>query len=77
MMDEMVSHSGTMGEWFKEPGAELFFDWLDVRRGDMEKRLRAESTPIEIYRLQGELNGIEKIIRLRGTIFEEAKKGGM
>ncbi len=76
LMNTMIDHAGTMKEWFEQTGAEMFFQWLIARRTESEKLLRSETDIPTIYRLQGELNGLDKIARLPNVIIERIKTGG-
>ena len=75
-MDEILSHAGTMSEWFHQDASVMFFDWLDYRRRELEKQLRSEDKPANIYRLQGGLDVLEKIFKVPILVHEEMKKGG-
>ncbi len=65
-----------MLEWYKDDCTVAFMEYLVLRRIDLVKQLIDSEDEKEMYRLQGEVRGIDKVFRLHEQLRSHKKEGG-
>jgi hypothetical protein len=73
-IDELMEHPESMRHWFLEPEGIMFFEWLLTLRKTFDKELRTASTEIVIYRAQGALDILDRMLSLPNKVIKREQE---
>jgi hypothetical protein len=64
-------------KWLGQPEAKDYLEWVAMMAENYESKLRSGSEPFVVYRAQGALDVLKKILELREDLLRMSKPGGI
>ncbi len=74
-LERLFERARLVKTWLMEPEGKIFHEALRDYRHDKVKLLRTSKDSIDIYRAQGALEVLERLLSLRDDLDESLKKG--
>jgi hypothetical protein len=64
LLDKMLEHVNEMQSWLALPETKLLFIYVQERRAELVKNMLEETESNKMFKLSGEIAGMDKILRL-------------
>jgi hypothetical protein len=73
-LDIILDKAPSMRAWFQDPRTKTFFEWLLAERQSPDRQLKEASDVHVMYRAQGEIARLDRILGLEALVVQHLKK---